>query len=186
MVLLAVQFTVNRFQKNNQSIILKILITGGKSALAIKLLKAFAQYEVVFADYGEMPNFSSATYNFISLGEKNEDTIAHNLLNSCLNEQVDMVLPVHKFEIEPIAKASVLYNEFNIELLLPRMEDMGKYFEQKNLTKQENWAVFRKGRLLFSTMVNHELIVFGEKTGLNGVYYFLDDAPVANLALITI
>ena len=114
---------------------MKILITGGKSALAFKLLKAFAQHQVVLADYGEVPTFSSGAYHFVSLGEKNEDAIAHNLLNTCLDEQIEAVLPIHKFEIEPIAKATVLFNEFNIEVLLPKMDQLAIYFDPQTLMK---------------------------------------------------
>ncbi len=165
---------------------MKVLITGGKSALALKMLKAFAQHQVVLADYGEMPNFSATAYKFISLGKKNEDTIAHNLLNTCLDEQADMVLPLHKFEIEAIAKADVLFNEFNIEVLLCKHDDLNTYFDQQTLVKSQNWVLFRKGEVFFATFANEELAVFGKRMQLNGAYYFKNDSTVANLTLITI
>ena len=98
---------------------MKILITGGKSAVALKVLKAFEQHEVIVADYGEVPSFSSSKYQLISLGEKNEDIIAHVLLNYCLDHGVDALVPLHEFEIEPIAKSKILFNEFNVSVLLP-------------------------------------------------------------------
>ncbi|RZJ83860.1 MAG: hypothetical protein EOO20_22040 [Chryseobacterium sp.] len=98
---------------------MKILITGGKSASALKLLKAFPNDKVVLADYGEMPSIVTAQYHFISLGERNDDIIAHNLLNHCLDEAVDAVLPLHHFEMEDIAKSAVLFEEFSIKVLMP-------------------------------------------------------------------
>lgn len=98
---------------------MKILITGGRSALALKLLKVFANDKVVFADYGEMPSIVTPQYYFISLGERNDEIIAHNLLNHCLNEAADAILPLHHFEIGEIAKSVVLFEEFGIRVLKP-------------------------------------------------------------------
>ncbi|ACU05209.1 hypothetical protein [Pedobacter heparinus] len=98
---------------------MKILITGGVSAQALKMLTAFADDAIVLADYGDVPLFPTAKYQFISLGERNDDIIAHNLLNHCLNEAADAILPLYAFEIAEIAKSTVLFEEFNIRVLLP-------------------------------------------------------------------
>ena len=98
---------------------MKILITGGKSAQSLKLLKAYEQDTIILADYGDMPSFPSKHYQFLSLGERNDDTIAHNLLNHCLDEEADAIIPLHAFELEEVAKSVVLFEEFNIRVLIP-------------------------------------------------------------------
>jgi hypothetical protein len=103
---------------------MKILITGGKSAQALKQLAAFANDTVILADYGEMPSFPSAKYQFISLGERNDDIIAHNLLNHSLNEGADAILPLQAFEIAEIAKSALLFEEFNIRVLMPEADQV--------------------------------------------------------------
>jgi hypothetical protein len=165
---------------------LKILITGGKSALALKVLKAFAEHEVILADYGEMPSFSAGNYKFISLGEKNDDTLAHSLLNACLDQEVDVFLPIHEFEIKPVAKAQILFNEFNISVLLPNQDVLESYVKPRSLAKDAEWLVFMEGEILFATSIDSELISFGRKTQLNGVFYFIKAEAVANLRLFTI
>jgi len=102
----------------------KILITGGKSAQSLKLIKTFADDNIVLADYGDVPSFPSARYYFISLGQRNDEIIAHNLLNHCLNEGVDAVLPLHEFEVNEISKSQVLFEEFNIKVLLPQEDQI--------------------------------------------------------------
>ncbi|MBC7616322.1 MAG: hypothetical protein H7202_09670 [Pedobacter sp.] len=161
---------------------MKVLITGGRSALALKILRAFTHYNVVLADYGEMPNSS----RFISLGEKNEDTIAHILLSNCLDEGIDMILPLHKFEISPLAKAKVLFDEFNVEILLPNDGDLSTYFNLQAALKHENWAVFRKGEALFTSIADEQTAASGEALCLNGAFYVNYENAVANLKLITI
>lgn len=161
---------------------MRVVITGGKSALALKIAKAFTQHQVVFADYGEVPLFSKV----ISLGEKNEDTIAHTLLNTCLDQEAELILPIHKFEIEATAKAKVLFNEFNIDILLPDGDDLVTYFDPKIEIMPKNWAVFIKGEPFFMSLSDEQLIAFGKKVHLNGVFYFNHGHTVANPKLITI
>lgn len=98
---------------------MKILITGGKSIQALKVLNSFINDQVILADYGDAPQFPSAKYHFISLGERNDDIIAHNLLTVCLDEHVEALMPLYDFETEQVAKSSILFQEFNIDILLP-------------------------------------------------------------------
>jgi hypothetical protein len=103
---------------------LKILITGGKSIQALKLVKAYPNDQVVLADYGEMPSFPSTTYRFISLGAQNNEVIAHNLLTICLDEAIDAIIPLHRFEADEVLKSSVLFQEFNIKVITPMLDHL--------------------------------------------------------------
>jgi hypothetical protein len=162
---------------------LRILITGANSSTALKLLKAFNNYQIVLADYGDVPNLKSSTYNLISLGVKNEETIAHNLLNFCLDEAVDVVLPIHSYEIEAVAKAEILFNEFNIKVLLPKAEELIHFLKPDKTT---DWAVFDNGKLLFSTNHPDSLQIKGKGQNLNGVFYFIKEVDLVTFNLITI
>ncbi|MEJ5995214.1 hypothetical protein WG904_12365 [Pedobacter sp. Du54] len=165
---------------------MKVLITGGKSALALKIAKAFTPHQIILADYGEIPNFSSTAYKFISLGEKNEDTIAHNLLNHCLDEDVDRVLPLHTFEIIAMCKAKVLFSEFNIDTLLPIENALAPHFDIMAGTKFVNWAVFVKGEVVFASFKDDKLFTYAKAAELSGAFYLNESTTVANLQLITI
>lgn len=162
---------------------MKILLTGGKSAVALKLSKAFTNDQVVLADYGDVPVFASKDYAFISIGVKNEDVLAHNLLNVCLNENVDAVLPIHSFEVEALAKAEVLFNEFNITLLLPNAFELANYFKTVEISKGEHWGVFNKGDLIFSTQVNEEIVELGKNKNLNGAFYIKNNKDIILLTI---
>jgi hypothetical protein len=165
---------------------LKILITGGKSATTLKLLKAFGDYEIVLADYGEIPSFTSGNYKFITLGEVN-DSIAHNILNICLDYGIDVILPVHEFEINPIAKSKILFQEFNIQVLLPEVTDVLKYFyPQQDLKPGLNWYLFVDGVLRFPSAANSYVLELGKEKELNGVYYIPEDLEGLTAILFTI
>ncbi len=119
---------------------MKIIITGGKSAKSMKLLKAFEAAQVILADYGDVPSFTSPLYTFFSLGERNDEIIAHNLLNTCLDEEADTLLPLYDFEVEAIAKSILLFREYNINVLLPDAAVLPLYFKAP-IPAVEGWAV---------------------------------------------
>jgi len=165
---------------------LKILITGGKSAAALKLLKAFAGHEIVLADYGDIPSFPSANYSFITLGEVN-DAIAHNILNICLDYGIEMVLPLHEFEINHIAKSKVLFQEFNIQVLLPEQTDILKYFyPQQDIQPGMSWYYFLEGRLQFPESASENVLELGREKALHGVFYIPEDPEGLTAILFTI
>jgi hypothetical protein len=162
---------------------LKTLITGGKSAQAQKILKAFTGDQILLGDYGDMPSFASAQYQFVSLGERNDDTIAHTLLNACLDQQADRLLPLYSFELEAVMRSAVLFEEFNIHVLLPDLLHFPLYLSEK-ITDKNNWAVFDKGELLYAAIPAAQLAVLGKEKTLNGVFY-MNEAPQEQ-ALFTI
>lgn len=165
---------------------MKILITGGKSATTLKLLKAFTGHEIVLADYGEIPSFPSSNYTFITLGEVN-DAIAHNILNICLDYGIEMVLPLHEFEINHIAESKVLFQEFNIQVLLPEQTDILKYFyPQQDIKAGMSWYYFSEGRLKFPENASETVLELGREKELNGVFYIPDDPDGLTAILFTI
>ena len=163
---------------------MKILITGGKSATALKVRRAFENEQVILADYGDVPSFSSSTYQLISLGEKNEETIAHNLLNHCLDDAIDIIIPLNRFEIEPLAKAKILFDEFNVNVLLPDASKLTGYLNSG--LAQKDWLVCNAGVLIYST-IQHELIdsnISDER--LSGAFYVEVSFDQPLLKLVTI
>lgn len=160
---------------------MKVLITGGRSAQALKLVKAFPNDTVLLADYGDVPRFSSANYQMISLGDRNDDTIAHQLLNTCLDHGADLVLPLHIFEIEALSKAAVLFEEFNISALLPQMSQLPEYLKPGSVAG--DWAVYHNGKLLFTPQPDAQKEELGKTAQLNGAFYITpgDPKPVASL-----
>ena len=147
---------------------MKTLITGGKSAQALKLLKAFTADQVLLADYGEIPSYASAQYQFVTLGERNEDTIAHNLLNACLDQEADRLLPLYQFELEALVKSAVLFEEFNIHILLPDLNDF-PYYELGGAIDKQNCAVYDRGVLIYASHL--ETLEGISAPNLNGAFY---------------
>ncbi len=144
---------------------MKILITGAKTATALKLSKAFNQFEILLGDYGDLPQITTNSYALVDLGTWNEEVLAHNLLTKCLDYGVDLLLPLYESEIAAVAKSLVLFDEFNVEVLLN---------EHHHLTQSssKDWAIFRKGQLLFSSVSQ---LNASQYPTLNGAYYLNEE-----------
>ncbi|WP_082489527.1 hypothetical protein [Pedobacter sp. Leaf176] len=158
---------------------MKILITGGNNAKTLKLLKAFPAHFILFADYGDVPGMVTDNYAFTSLGELNRDSIAHILLNFCITEAIDSIIPLHHFEIEPIAKSAVLFGEYGIDVLLPPLECLNDYLNSEKISSG-NFSVFVKGDCIYNSSLQSEAEFPG---AFNGVFT-LNDAN--NYKLFTI
>ncbi len=166
---------------------MKVLITGGNSPLSYKILKAFTGYQILLADYGEIPAFAATNYQFMSLGERNEETIAHHLLNVCLDHEVNLILPLHAFEVIPVSKAMVLFEEFNIQVLLPEQTELPKYFQNlEDVPNGNNWGIFAKGALMFSPLPSVAISETGIDKKLNGAFYVSDNPDELSAVLYTI
>ena len=161
---------------------MKILITGGTSAAALKLSNALIGHQIILADYGDVPSIKSAAFTMVSLGDKNDDTIAHNLLNNCLDHEVDAILPLQNFEIEPVSKSAVLFEEFAIKTLIPKREILNAYFSINQIPKSSDYTIYIDGEVVFTTIEETLLTLHGRGENLNGAFYFMDE----KLQLITI
>ncbi|TFB31446.1 ATP-grasp domain-containing protein [Pedobacter alluvionis] len=148
---------------------MKILITGGNNAKALKLMKAFPSHFVLLADYGDVPAIVTENYAFSSLGLLNKDSIAHILLNFCITEAIDCIIPLHEYEVLPLAKSAVLFGEYGIQVLLPNADVIADYLTAEKITRQ-NFAVFIHGDRIFST--EEELVPKNGSSNLNGVFGF--------------
>ena len=152
---------------------MKILITGGKTATALKLIEAFDQASIILGDYGDAPSIKVNTYEFAGLGPWNAEVLAHNLLTKCLDYGVDMLLPLYEAEIKAVSKSLLLFEEFGLKVLLPENPQLSS-------SKFKDWSIFAEGKVLYTSVD----IQIENSDGLNGAYSF--DVETASFVLISI
>lgn len=143
-------------------------------------MKAFPSHFVLLADYGDVPGIITENYAFSSLGVLNKGSIAHILLNFCITEAIDCIIPLHDYELEPLAKSAVLFSEYGIQVLLPIADVIADYITEEKLAYQ-NFAVFIHGDRIFST--DDSSAPTNTSPKLNGVFGYND---ADNLKLFTI
>lgn len=167
---------------------MKTLITGGIAAQALKIAKAFPAENLILADYGAIPSFNSAKFQLISLGERNDSIIAHHLLTQCLDLQVQLLIPLYDFERDAILRSRLLFEEFNITILLPEKDAVDQYLQSAPQPASKLWAVYRDGKLIYSADEQHldQLLQLGNKKALNGVFHIHMSADEPNPYLFQI
>ncbi len=133
-------------------------------------MKAFPSHFVLLADYGEVPAILTESYAFKSLGDLNRDSIAHILLNFCITEGIDAVLPLHDYEVEPLAKSSVLFDEYGVGVLTPPAEELNQYLTAEKKAFK-NFGIFIKGECIFAS--GKEIFV-KQSDEINGVFGYND------------
>ncbi len=158
---------------------MKILITAGKTATALKLIKAFPDHEILLADYGEMPSIVSTSYKFTALGGWNEEIAAHHLLTKCLDLGVDALLPLYEGEIAAVAKSLLLFEEFGLKVFVPEPSQLTSFSKE---ISTKHWCFFDSGQLIYAGVEYKSILAEGIKQHLNGAYYF--DPVAKEFALI--
>lgn len=139
------------------------MITGGKSAIALSVMKAFANWNILLADYGEIPDINMPHFEFVSLGSKNTEVTAHNLLSKCLDSKADTLLPLYDFEQEAVAVSKQLFEEFGIRVLAPSPGDLEHLQNTEPAVK--NWTLLDNGKPVFSTAAGKSI------ANVSGAYF---------------
>lgn len=125
----------------------KLLITYGTRPLAQRLAKQWKdKFELHYATSEEVPSFLQATYPQIPTGVN--PTFAHELLKLCLDQQIDFVLPLGESEINALAEAKQLFEEYDITAIVPAMDNLPLYFILDNPSSELMPHLYVKGKSL--------------------------------------
>lgn len=140
---------------------MKILITGAANPQAYQVKKLFTgEHVLVLGDSMDLPEFMLKTKTMLKLPAVDSASFAHEVLTLCLDEQIDLLVPLRQAELLPLAKARILFEEYGIALVVPslvRIESMSacsspegeiyvQYFadNENGSMSSENYGVFAK------------------------------------------
>lgn len=127
----------------------KILITFGTRPLAMRIAKKLAgKFEVLYASSEEIPELLLKSGNYESIPKGLLPTFAHEVLKLSLDQQVDYVLPLGVFELEPLAEAKVLFEEYQIAVLVPDKDMLGTFPIIENPPAELPYILLSKGNNL--------------------------------------
>lgn len=127
----------------------KILITFGTRPLAMRIAKKLAgKFEVLYASSEEIPELLLKSGNYESIPKGLLPTFAHEVLKLSLDQQVDYVLPLGVFELEPLAEAKVLFEEYQIAVLVPDKDMLGTFPIIENPPAELPYVLLSKGNNL--------------------------------------
>lgn len=86
---------------------MKTLITRS-STQGMALAFLLRNQEVVFGDFSEQ------------FPTQNSSSLAHEILKFCLDENIEQVFPITLNELEALAEAQILFEEFGVELIISK------------------------------------------------------------------
>jgi len=125
----------------------KILITFGTRPLAQRVKQALAdQFEVFLATSEEFPTILKSSIYSIPKGVN--PTFAHEVLKLALDLNINYILPLGYQELAPFAESHMLFEEYGIEILSPKREELPLVFLLENPSKDTKLNVYRNGRSL--------------------------------------
>lgn len=128
----------------------KILITFGTRPLAMRIARKLAgSFEVLYASSEEIPELLLKSGNYVSIPKGLLPTFAHEVLKLSLDQQVDYVLPLGGFELEPLAEAKVLFDEYQIAVLVPDKDILETFPILENPPADLPYVLLSKGNNLF-------------------------------------
>jgi hypothetical protein len=104
---------------------MSILITAANSAQAYRLKSLLGKSENVFlGDYMDLPELMVKNGTMLKTPRPDSPSYAHEMLTLCLDNGINMVFPLRQAELLPLAEARVLFLEFDVQLIIPKTEQI--------------------------------------------------------------
>ena len=153
----------------------KILITQSNTVQAQRIARLIREnYTPVLGSAEELPAFLQE--RFVQIPSASDSAFAHRLLAFCLDQQIQLVLPLDRDEILQLSATSLLFEEYGIQICCP---------EAKQLSGLE-YAV-RPGNADEICLRIHGRLIVGESEGApkeEGVFVRSDAVPYYRLLVV--
>ena len=97
-----------------------ILLTYGTRPIAQRIAKLLsAQHKLILATNEEVPSVLANTYK--SIPNPANPVFAHEMLKLCLDQGIDILLPLGEAEIEILSGSTILFEEYGISVVFPSL-----------------------------------------------------------------
>ena len=109
---------------------MSVLITAASSAQAYQIKSVLHTGEpVLLGDYLDIPELMVKNGTMIKTPDPAGASFAHEMLTLCLDKGISMLFPLRKAELMPLAEARQLFLEFDIQLILPKIQVIDQHTE---------------------------------------------------------
>ena len=152
-----------------------VLITFGSSSLAQRVGHQLQPcYNVIYATCEPVPSFME--HRFSRIPTAAEASYAHQLLAFCLDHPVDYLLPLGWTEIQSLAEAKQLFEEYGIQVCCPDREDLEEVLLIERPPAQVDICLLLHGEVLLGNSPG--------KNVLTGLYTFSDSGGQSALCVV--
>jgi len=157
----------------------RILITYGTRPLGQRLGRLLDEPERIgYGSCEAIPQFMMGTGKYLSIPHGESPAYLHEVLKSCLDHHYDVLVPLGKAEVGPLAAGKQLFAEYGIRVLIPDISLL------EELSVLEN-----PGAGITIDLVSEGVSLLGQPPAvppeLSGVFAFQPDVPGAALCYLT-
>lgn len=146
----------------------RILITFGTRGLGQRIAKLLDdKFEIFFASSEEIPSLLLNSGKYFKLPAGLMPTYAHEVLKISLDHEIDYVLPLGGYEFEPLAVAKILFEEYDIKVIVPAQDVLQDYYVIENPPKDLSLTLLVDGQSLIDDFTT-------ERPGLDGLFVVSD------------
>lgn len=129
----------------------RILITFGTRGLGQRIAKLLEhEFDVFFASSEEIPSLLLNSGKYFKIPAGLMPTYAHEVLKISLDQHIDYVLPLGSYEFEPLSEAKVLFEEYDIKVIVPSHYVLQDYFVIENPSKELSLVLLIAGKSLLN------------------------------------
>lgn len=155
------------------------MITYGTRPLAQRLGRLLdAPERIGYGSCEAIPQFMMGTGKYLTIPHGSSPAYLHEVLKSCLDHQFDVLVPLGKVEVGPLAAGKQLFAEYGIRVLIPDISVLDE------LSVLEN-----PGAGIAIDLLSDGVSLLGEgrteSPELSGVFAFEPDVPDSKLCYLT-
>jgi len=143
----------------------RLLVTQGMHPFSQRVGRLLtAEYQLLFGDSGDLPDVLVRTGNYVKLPSPGSVSFVHEMLKSCLDRQVELVVPLGAEELLSMADARQLFEEYGISVCVPDRSELPDLPVVQTPPRALPLLVLLDGRPI------HRVRTEIQVTGLSGVF----------------
>ncbi|WP_143053828.1 ATP-grasp domain-containing protein [Parapedobacter koreensis] len=146
-----------------------MLITQGMRPFAQRVANQLSERQrkhVLFGSSEEMPQVLLRLDNYLKIPQVSTAAFAHEMLKTCLDKHVAILIPLGVDELYPLAEARQLFSEYGITICVPSPTELAELAIIENPPKQLPLLLLHHGR----PVVADQEQAIGQYGTLSGVF----------------
>lgn len=139
------------------------LITSASDSAAFRIARLLNDKNLVFGSIEKMPDITGS--KFIRIPPANSPSFTHELLKICIDHQIHGIFPLMKDEIIELSSSRVLFEEFDIKIIIPSIKFIHLNFLSP-LTKLSKLAIMVNGVFIAGDIPSSNILPIQEENGI--------------------
>jgi hypothetical protein len=101
---------------------MSVLITSASDSAAFHIARLLEDENLIFGTIEQMPDITGS--KFIRIPAASSPSFTHELLKICIDHQIHEIFPLMKDEIVELSSSRVLFEEFDIKIVIPSINSV--------------------------------------------------------------